>query len=148
MSFVRFHSDVFQVFLESLSKNFQSAGDSIVFQMSKDFSIQAMKTIGQQLGVGVEMNPTDITAMFSKRMKESGWGAFKPIKLDLEKYLIEVELHESPYLELMKNEKTIMNYFYRGVLCGYFEYLTRRPLRIRQDETINEEGSLIFHICE
>jgi len=146
--FVRFDSDVFRIFLEGLQRTFLSAGDSMVFQMSKDFSIQAMMRIGKQLGVDLGMKPEQIINLFAARMKESGWGEFKPVKMDFDDYKFEVELTDSPYQDLLASCNSIMSFFYRGVLCGFFEYLTRRPLRIQHNETINENGALTFHICE
>lgn len=146
MGNVSFHPDVFRIFLGHLRETFKSAGDAMVYSMAKDFSSQAMLLVGKQLGVSVDMPPVDIVELFSDRMRESGWGLFVVRRMDLEDLVFDVELMENPFPEIVDEPGSLMCYFYRGVLCGFFEYLTRRPMVISGPETLSVEGNAVFHL--
>ncbi len=145
---VSFHPIIFRMFLNTLRETFHDAGDSILFQMSKNFSASAMRIVGQQQDVGVEADPEMIIKVFSQRMQDSGWGTFSMVKTDFELFDFEIQLESSPFPEIGNEEEEIMNYFYRGVLCGFVEFLTRRPMRIKQCETLNADGSVVFYISQ
>jgi hypothetical protein len=131
---VSFHPDIFKVFLNHLRETFHDAGDSILFQMSKNFSHEAMRIIGQQLGVRLDADPAMIIEIFSNHMHSNGWGIFSMRKQD--------------YQEFRKCEETVMHYFYRGMLVGFFEFLMRRSMMIKQNETITEDGAIIFYVSQ
>ncbi len=99
--------------------------------------------IGKQMGVGINEEPAAIIQVFSERMDSSGGGNFTMTKVDFE-----VELNSSPFPEIVEEKGSVMCYFYRGVLCGFFEYLTRRPMMIKGPETLSEDGDAVFHIKE
>jgi len=145
---VSFHPVIFRTFLNTLRETFHDAGDSILFQMSKNFSGSAMRIVGQQLGIGVDADPNVIIKAFAQRMQDSGWGTFSMVKTDYEHFDFEIQLQSFPFPELGNEEEEIMDYFYRGVLCGFVEFLTRRPMRIKQCETINADGSVVFYISQ
>jgi predicted hydrocarbon binding protein len=145
---VSFHPAIFRIFLTHLRATFQSAGDAMVFSMAKDFSGQAMLMVGKQLGVGIDMDPNRIIDVFAERMDASGWGNFVMRKMDFEAFDFEVELSASPFPEIVEEPGSIMCYFYRGVLCGFFEFLTRRPMMIKGPETLSIDGGAVFHIAE
>ena len=148
MSNVSFHPSIFRIFLTHLRETFQSAGDAMIFNMAKDFSNQAMLMVGKQLGVGIDMEPAQIISVFAARMEQSGWGNFVMVNMDFEGFEFDVELNSSPFPEIVEEKGSVMCFFYRGVLCGFFEFLTRRPMKIKGPETLSDDGDAVFHITE
>lgn len=134
--------------MKHLRDTFQSAGDAMIFNMAKDFSKQAMLIVGKQLGVGLDVGPAEIIEVFAARMEQSGWGNFVMLKTDFEGFDFEVELNSSPFPEIAGEQGSVMGFFYRGVLCGFFEFLTRRPMKVKEPETLSDDGDAVFHICE
>lgn len=134
--------------MTNLRETFQSAGDAIIFNMAKEFSNEAMLMIGKQMGVSIDMDPSRIVDVFSARMDESGWGNFVMTRTDFKEFDFEVELNSSPFPEITEENGSVMCFFYRGVLCGFFEFLTRRPMMIKGPETLSSDGDAVFHITE
>ena len=120
----------------------------MIFNMAKGFSGEAMLMIGKQMGVGVDVEPSGIVDVFAERMRQSGWGNFTMTRMDFDELVFEVELNDSPFPEIVEEKGSVMCYFYRGVLCGFFEFLTRRPMMISGPETLSPDGDAVFHISE
>ena len=98
--------------------------------------------------MGIDTEPAQIIVVFAGRMEQSGWGNFTMTKMDFDVFDFEVELNSSPFPEILEEKGSVMCFFYRGVLCGFFEFLTRRPMMIKGPETLSDEGDAVFHIGE
>jgi predicted hydrocarbon binding protein len=145
-SVVSFHPDIFIVFLNHLHETYGSAGDSILFQMSKEFSKQGMALIGKQLGVDKEKNYPKIIEAFSERMRIHGWGEFTVIGADYDALEFSIQVSNIPFKEIY-NGVSCMHYFYRGALAGFFEYMLEQPMMAKQHKTVKNE-SIIFYITK
>jgi len=144
---VSFHPDVFKVFLNHLHDTYGSAGDSILFQMSKDFSKQGMALIAQQMNVEEEPDTGRIIDAFRDRMRVNGWGEFKVTHADYDELEFEVTLSDSPFKEMHLKGDSCMHYFYRGALAGFFEYLLEAPMMIKKHKTVKGE-TIVFYLSK
>ena len=144
---VSFHPDVFKVFLNHLHDTYGSAGDSILFQMSKDFSKQGMALIARQMNVETETDTGLVIDTFRDRMQMNGWGEFTVTRADFDKLEFEVTLSDSPFKELYIGDDSCMHYFYRGALAGFFEYLLGAPMMIKNHKTVKGE-TIVFYLSK
>ncbi|MHA1290457.1 MAG: hypothetical protein ACTSPB_24000 [Candidatus Thorarchaeota archaeon] len=144
---VSFHPDVFKVFLNHLHDTYGSAGDSILFQMSKDFSKQGMALIAQQMHMEEEHDTERVIDAFRDRMHLNGWGEFTVTHADYDEIEFEITLSDCPFKEIYLKDDSCMHYFYRGALAGFFEYLLETPMMIKKHKTVKGK-TIVFYLSK
>jgi len=122
---VCFSPSGFNMFLSVLRTMFGSAGDSILFNMARDFGMHDTKQMLESLEQDADQkDERAIISMLLDSIGSLGWGNHRVEKFDLMGGEIVFEVSENPTIDLCDTGESPQCYFMKGVLSGMIKEVT------------------------
>ncbi len=130
---VCFDKKGFVLFIESLRDSFGSAGESMVFHMSKRYG----SYIIQSAMSGYTGAPKGVEGTMDKnldKVKTLGWGDISFDEMDWAKGEFKVSMTNNSFIDYCKSGQDSMCFFIKGVLAGTLEEITHQQFSISEEE--------------
>jgi predicted hydrocarbon binding protein len=128
----------FVLFIDSLKDTFGSAGESMIFQMSKNYGKYLIQSVAEMY------SGEDLSSIESSigdhlgSVRDLGWGAISYELMDWENGRFIINVDGNVFREDCKNGKDSMCYFVKGVMMGTMEEMTGYGLSIKVTECYKE----------
>jgi len=145
MSFqqVCFEKDGFQDFLNILDNRLGSAGQSLIYQMSKEYGHSIIKKFSQLSGItDVELVHEQIEVHL-QNVNRLGWGEIEYTKMNLVEGLFDINLKKNIFRDSCVGKHSAICYYIRGVMAGTMEEVTGHTLKVETAEC-NESADYCF----
>ena len=131
----------FELLIDSLKDTFGSAGESMIFQMSRTYGKHLIQSVAEMYAGenhnGHEANIGD----HLESVRDLGWGSISYNKMDWEKGSFTLNVEENIFREDCKAGRDSMCYFIKGVIVGTMEEMTGNDLTIRETSCYKDGDS-------
>ena len=130
---VCFDKEGFVIFMDSLRDAFGSAGESMVFHMSKRYG----RFIIQSAKNGYTGNPQDYQVTMDRhldKVRTLGWGEMSFNEVDWERGEFKVSMNNNTFLDYCKSGQDSMCFFIKGVMTGTIEEITHQHFNIVENK--------------
>ena len=122
----------FELLMDTLKETFGSAGESMIFQMSKRYGSHLIKAVQDQFGGRSPEEYEEHVDRLLNRVNGLGWGSFSYGEMNWEKGEFIVNVDENAFRESCKQGRDSLCYFIRGIMVGAMEEATKRNLSIEE----------------
>lgn len=137
----------FELLIDSLKETFGSAGESMIFQMSRNYGRYLIKSVSEMYQGD---NHDGFAANISQhmgRVSKLGWGSFSYDKMDWVNGEFTVNVEDNIFREDCKSGRASICYFIKGVMAGTMEEVTGQNLSIRETECYKDgDSNCIFEL--
>jgi len=137
---VCFDKEGFVLFIESLHETFGSAGESMVFHMSKRYGSHIIQSaMSSYTGA-----PEGVEGTIDKnmdRVKSLGWGDISFDEMNWAKGEFKVSMENNSFVEYCNAGQDNMCFFIKGVLTGTIEEITHQHFSITDIECTKKGGT-------
>lgn len=131
----------FELFIDSLKETFGSAGESMIFQMSKNYGKHLINSVKEQYAGDSTNGFEEIMGSHMGSVNRLGWGSFEFTEMDWVKGEFKVDVEENIFRESCANGRDSMCYFIKGVMVGTMEEITGRSLSIKEIQCYKDGDS-------
>ena len=146
MSFqqVSFEKEGFEDFLNVLSTYLGSAGQSLIYQMSKEYGHSIIKKFSKLSGASdTELLQDEIESHLQK-VNRLGWGQIEYTRMDLVEGKFDVSLRNNMFRSNCVGKQTAVCYYIRGVMAGTMEEITGLGLKVDSADCNESSDYCIF----
>lgn len=146
MSFqqVCFEKNGFEDFLNVLDKYLGSAGQALIFQMSREYGHSIIKKFSQLSGASEQEDIQEQIESHLKNVNRMGWGEIKYTKMELEAGEFDIELWNNMFRSNCVGKYPAVCYYIRGVMAGTMEEITGHQLKVDTADCIEDSDHCIF----
>lgn len=132
----------FELLIDSLKETFGSAGESMIFQMNRNYGKHLINSVKEQYAGDTTNGFEASMGSHLGSVTRLGWGSFTYQKIDWENGEFEVQVDENIFRESCKNGRDSMCYFIKGVMVGTMEEIAGRDLSIRETSCYKDGDSI------
>ncbi len=137
---VCFDKEGFVLFIDNLRDTFGSAGESMVFHMSKQYGRHIIQSAKNSYTGAPEDNEVTMDKHLDK-VKSLGWGEMSFDEMDWIKGEFKVAMRENMFLDYCKSGRDGVCYFIKGVMTGTVEEITHQRFSITELECVKKGAS-------
>ena len=131
----------FVLFIDSLKDTFGSAGESMIFQMSKNYGKYLIQSVAEMYSGKNHSSYESSMGEHLGNVRDLGWGAISYELMDWENGRFIVNVDGNVFNDDCKNGKDSMCYFVKGVMVGTMEEMTGYDLSIKTAECYKDGDS-------
>ncbi len=135
----------FELLVASLKDTFGSAGESMIFQMSRNYGKYLIKSVKDVYSDGTTNGFEDSLKDHLGSVHSLGWGSFKYQEMDWQKGEFTIDVEENIFRESCKDGRDSMCFFIRGVMVGTMEEVANMELSIQEESCYkNGDSKCVF----
>jgi predicted hydrocarbon binding protein len=128
---VSFEKEGFILFMDSLREAFGSAGESMVFHMSKQYGKYLIQSAQNKYKNDPDANALTMDEHLEK-VQSLGWGKLVFNQMNWAEGEFQVTLEENMFSDFCVSGKDGMCFFIKGVLAGTIEEITKQKFNISE----------------